>query len=164
MEILRGVPLLAVILVLFSSICSGYTGQTPTEQVQIPTSDTGIENIDLNLVTNVTKESHDFLMELTGKIDITDFRGKGAKAIDDLIIFMEITINFTSKVLKLIVDKDKATQGGTNSTVNETDIIDREEVGKAFEYLRFLQEDDPVKAARDNMERNRTRKEQQENR
>ena len=52
MDILRWASLLAVLLVLFSSACSGYTGQTPTEQVQIPTFDTGIENIDMNLVTN----------------------------------------------------------------------------------------------------------------
>jgi len=101
------------------------------------------------LVTDVGKASQDFMGEITQKINISEEGFGDERAIDDLIILMNITLEFTSKVINIIQDKDM-------KTGLETNLIADERVEEAFQYLRFLQSEDPCREAINMMEENRT--------
>lgn len=151
-RVLKGFALILALTVVSSStgFAQSALGETDTH------ADTEIEGIDPGLVTDVGKASLDFMGEITQKINISEEGFGDERAIDDLIILMKITLDFTSKVINIIQDKDMKTGLEMNLTANETNLIDDERVEEAFLYLRFLQSEDPCREAINMMEENRT--------
>jgi len=152
-KILSGVALILMLTAI--TLSTGFAQQIPTPA---PTgqitdadadADAGIKGVDLGLVTDVGKASQDFMGEITQKINISEEGFGDERAIDDLIILMNITLEFTSKVINIIQDKDM-------KTGLETNLIADERVEEAFQYLRFLQSEDPCREAINMMEENRT--------
>ena len=155
---LRGVALILILTAI--SLSTVFAQQIPTPaptgQITDADADTGIKGIDFGLVTDVGKASLDFTEGITQKIIISE-EGFGEKgAIDDLITLMKVTLEFTAKVINIIQDKDMKTRLEMNLTVNETNFIDDERIEEAFQYLRFLQSEDPCREAINMMEENRT--------
>lgn len=151
-RVLKGFALILALTVVSSStgFAQSALGETDTHV------DTEIEGIDPGLVTDVGKASLDFMGEITQKINISEEGFGDERAIDDLIILMKITLDFTSKVINIIQDKDMKTGLEMNLTANETNLIDDKRVEEAFLYLRFLQSEDPCREAINMMEENRT--------
>ena len=159
---LRGVALMLMLMLMLTAITlsTGFAQQIPTPaptgQITDADTDTGIKGIDFGLVSDVGKASLDFVGEITQKINISGEGFGDEKAIDDLIGLMNITLEFTSKVINIIQDKDMKTGLEMNLTVNETNLIDDERVEEALQYLSFLQSEDPCSEAIEMMEENRT--------
>jgi len=132
-------------------------------------ADIEMEGLDPNLVTAVWSASLDFAEDVTQRINISEEGFGGEKAIDDLITLMQVTLGFTSEVLGVIHDNETVTETGTetetetesetetNLTRNETGFIPNERIEEAFEYLRFLQSDNPCEAAINKMDTSGTR-------
>ena len=158
MRILKGFALILALTVVSSLAVFAQPIQTPapTGQITDADADTGIKGVDPGLVTDVGKASLDFMGEITQKINISEEGFGDERAIDDLIILMKITLDFTSKVINIIQDKDMKTELEMNLTANETNLIDDKRVEEAFLYLRFLQSEDPCREAINMMEENRT--------
>lgn len=157
-KILSGVALILMLTAI--TLSTGFAQQIPTPaptgQITDADADAGIKGVDLGLVTDVGKASLDFMGEITQKINISEEGFGDERAIDDLIILMNITLEFTSKVINIIQDKDMKTGLEMNLIVNETNLIADERVEEAFQYLGFLQSEDPCREAINMMEENRT--------
>ena len=157
-KILKGFMLILALTVVLSSTVFAQVIPTPAPTVETGDTepDTGIKGIDVGLVTDVGKASQDFIEDIIQKINISTEKFGEKEAIDDLIILMEITLEFTSEVINIIVDRETKNGLKTNLTVNETNLIEDERMGEAFQYLRYLQSEDPVREAINKMEENRT--------
>ncbi|MBN1762563.1 MAG: hypothetical protein JW878_05745 [Methanomicrobia archaeon] len=144
----------------FTSLALGGDTDTP--------ADIELDGVDPDLVTDVWSASLDFAEDVAQRINISEEGFGGEKAIDDLIMLMQVTLGFTSEVLGIIHDNETVTETGTatatdtetdteneteaNLTRNETGFIPNERLEEAFEYLRFLQSDNPCEAAINKMD------------
>ena len=105
------------------------------------TTDTGIEDIDPELVMEVWNVSVDFAEAVTHEINVSEDELGGRGAIDDLITLMEITLPFTARILDIFQNNSTEAAPEMNVTLNESCLVADEMVEGAFLYLRFLQSD-----------------------
>jgi len=156
--ILKGFVLILALVVILSLAIFAQPIQTPmpTKQTMNTDINTEIKGPNPGLVIDIGKASMGFMEDITQNINISKEEFGDKRAIDDLIITMKITLKFTSKVMDIIQNKDTKTELGINMTANKTNLIENEKIEEAFQYLRFLQCEDPCKEAINMMEENRT--------
>jgi len=156
-KVAKRLAVLSALTIVFSSAC--FAPRALGEDTDTP-ADIEMEGLDLDVVTTVWRASLDFAEDVTQGINISGDGFGGEKAIDDLITLMQVTLGFTSEILGIIHDNETETETETEieteteftSTRNETGFIPNERIEEAFEYLRFLQSDNPCEAAINKMD------------